>query len=276
MLELYHSGLTTCSKQVRHCLREKGLAYASRYVELWRYENLSAAYLAINPNGVVPTLVHDGVPIINSFCINEYIEDAFPDPSLRPSDARARARMRYWTWTADEIHLSLARLTHARMLQPALAGMTDADRNTLLAATPVPEKRARWRAITHGQYSSEQLQDALDNVLFILARMEAELVGAEWLAGGMLSLAEISMAAIVHRIFELYPERIDRAALPRLNDWWDRVISRPAAAYVYADGTEETPPRPARKSIEGIADFRIDRANPWSTGPATAPSARRP
>ena len=122
MLELYHSGLTTCSKQVRHCLREKGLAYESRYVELWRYENLSPAYLALNPNGVVPTLVHDGTPIVNSFCINEYIEDAFPDPPLRPSDLEERARMRHWAWTADEIHLSLARLTHSRMLQAARAG----------------------------------------------------------------------------------------------------------------------------------------------------------
>ncbi|MFL6802932.1 MAG: glutathione S-transferase family protein, partial [Xanthobacteraceae bacterium] len=112
MLELYHSGLTTCSKQVRHCLREKGLPYRSRYVELWRYENLSPAYLKLNPNGVVPTLVHDGVPILNSFCINEYIEDVFPDPPLRPADPNERARMRYWAWTADEVHLQLARLTH--------------------------------------------------------------------------------------------------------------------------------------------------------------------
>ena len=96
MLELYHSGLTTCSKQVRHCLREKGLPYKSRYIELWRYENLSPDYLKLNPNGVVPTLVHDGVPIINSFCINEYIEDVFPDPPLRPADPHERARMRYW------------------------------------------------------------------------------------------------------------------------------------------------------------------------------------
>ena len=58
MLELYHSGLTTCSKQVRHCLREKGVPYESRYVELWRYENLSPDYLKLNPNGVVPTLAH--------------------------------------------------------------------------------------------------------------------------------------------------------------------------------------------------------------------------
>ena len=92
MLVLYHSGLTTCSKQVRHCLREKGLPYESRYVELWRYENLSPDYLKLNPNGVVPTLVHDGHPIINSFCINEYIDDAFPEPPLRPADlANARA-----------------------------------------------------------------------------------------------------------------------------------------------------------------------------------------
>ena len=116
MLELYHSGLTTCSKQVRHCLREKGLNYESNYVELWRYENLSPDYLKLNPNGVVPTLVHDGTPIINSFCINEYIEDAFPEPPLRPADATERARMRYWAWTADEIHLQLARLTHASLL----------------------------------------------------------------------------------------------------------------------------------------------------------------
>ena len=66
---------------------------------------------------MVPTLVHDGVPIINSFCINEYIEDTFPEPSLRPADLVERARMRYWAWTADETHLSLARLTTARMLQ---------------------------------------------------------------------------------------------------------------------------------------------------------------
>ena len=91
MLELYHGGLTTCSKQVRHCLREKELPYKSHFVELWRYENLSPDYLKLNPNGVVPTLVHDGVPIINSFCINEYIEDAFPAAPERSARARAHA-----------------------------------------------------------------------------------------------------------------------------------------------------------------------------------------
>ncbi|MBX9824487.1 MAG: glutathione S-transferase N-terminal domain-containing protein [Xanthobacteraceae bacterium] len=60
MLTLYHGGLTTCSRQVRRCLREKGMAYESRYADLLRFEHLSPAYLKLNADGVVPTLVHDG------------------------------------------------------------------------------------------------------------------------------------------------------------------------------------------------------------------------
>ena len=56
------------------CLREKGVDYESRYIELWDYENLNPVYLKLNPNGVVPTLVHDGEPIINALVINEYID----------------------------------------------------------------------------------------------------------------------------------------------------------------------------------------------------------
>ena len=258
MLELYHSGLTTCSKQVRHCLREKGLPYKSRYVELWRYENLSPAYLKLNPNGVVPTLVHDGAPIINSFCINEYIEDVFPDRPLRPADPKERARMRYWAWTADEIHLQLARLTHARLLRASVNDLSPADKETMLKHTPVPEKRERWRVLTKGGYSPDQLQAALENVMFVFGRMDEELSQrGPWLAGATFSLGDISMLAIVHRISELYPDRLDRAAFPHVRSWWDRAMARPAAKFVYLNGTEETPKRPPTKSIAGIAEFRI-------------------
>jgi glutathione S-transferase len=258
MLELYHSGLTTCSKQVRHCLREKRLPYASRYVELWRFENLSPSYLKLNPNGVVPTLVHDGTPIINSFCINEYVEDAFPEPPLRPADLKERARMRYWAWTADEIHLQLARLTHARMLQRSVNELTPEDQKIMLEHTPVPDKRERWRVLTKGGYSTEQLDAALDNVMFVFGRIDQE-IGRRgpWLAGATYSLGDISMLAIVHRISEIYPGRLDRTAFPHLMDWWDRNMARPAAQFVYADGTDETPQRPPKKSVAGIFEFRV-------------------
>jgi glutathione S-transferase len=78
-----------------------------------------------------------------------------------------------------------------------------------------------------------------------------------WLAGKTFSLGDINMVAIVHRIFELYPERISRSDFPVLNDWWDRIMARPAAAYVYAEDTDEVPNRPRKKSVAGIAEFRL-------------------
>jgi glutathione S-transferase len=207
---------------------------------------------------VVPTLVHDGVPMINSFCINEYIDDAFPEPPLRPADLHERARSRYWAWTADEIHLQLARLTHARMLQQSVNELSTADKDTMLRHTPVPEKRDRWRLLTKGGYSEEQLDTALENVMFVFARMDEELgKRGPWLAGKTYSLGDIGMLAIVHRIGELFPDRLDRTRFPRTMDWWDRSMARPAAKFAYANGTDETPPRPKTKSVAGIAEFRV-------------------
>ena len=259
MLELYHSGLTTCSKQVRHCLREKGLTYKSRYVELWRYENLSPDYLKLNPNGVVPTLVHDGTPIINSFCINEYIEDVFPEPPLRPADPVERARCRYWAWTADEVHHPAARLTHANMLQKSLNDdLSPAEQQFMLDHTPVPDKRERWRVLTLGGYSKEQLEEAMDSVLHVFARMDEELGRrGPWLAGKTYSLGDINMLAIVHRVSELDRNRLDRKRFPHMMDWWDRSMARPAAKYVYANNTEETPKRPPKKTVAGIREYRV-------------------
>ena len=127
----------------------------------------------------------------------------------------------------------------------------------MLKHTPVPEKRERWRLLTQGGYSAEQLDAALENVLFIFGRLQDEIATrGPWLAGKTYSLGDISMLAIVHRITELYPDRIERARFPRLNDWWDRSMARPAAKYVYSDGNEETPKRPNTKTIAGIAEFR--------------------
>ena len=154
MLELYHSGLTTCSKQIRLVLREKGLDYESRYIELWNYENLNKDYLQLNEVGVVPTLVHDGVPIRNSFVIAEYIEDVFPEPSLLPATALARAKMRLWTWMADDIHLSATAVTYNANLQGMVDELNDADKLIMLEATPVPDRRARWQKLADGGIAS--------------------------------------------------------------------------------------------------------------------------
>jgi glutathione S-transferase len=257
MLVLYHSGLTTCSRQVRHCLREKGLAYQSRYINLLRFEHLSPDYLRLNPNGVVPTLVHDGHVVINSACINEYLDEAFPEPRLSPTDPKDRARMRYWTWTADDTHLQGARMTRNQRLKSSVEGMSADDTQLVLDTMPVPARRERWQKQAVGGHSVDEMETALAHVRFIAGQMEAELSArGPWLAGDVFSLGDISMGSIVHRVNELYPELLPPDTHPRINDWFKRAMARPAAVTTYMPGTEETPKIPPERSVAGISDFR--------------------
>ena len=73
MLELYHAGRTTCSRKARLCLAEKGLDYVSHYMNLGAFENHAPEYLKLNPNGVVPTLVHDGRVIIEPLPVGSIV-----------------------------------------------------------------------------------------------------------------------------------------------------------------------------------------------------------
>ena len=112
--------------------------------------------------------------------------------------------------------------------------------------------------LTVGGYTAEQLREAMESVMFVFGRMEEELARrGPWLAGKTFSLGDISMLAIVHRVSELAPDKLDRTKFPSLMAWWDRAMARPAASTVYSNATEETPKRPPKKSIAGIAEFRV-------------------
>ena len=75
-------------------LEEKGIEWTSRYIDLFKFDQMEPGYLAINPDGLVPTLVHNGAPVRESTVINEYIDAAFEGPKLVPTDSFGQARMR--------------------------------------------------------------------------------------------------------------------------------------------------------------------------------------
>ena len=71
-------------------------------VDLFRSEQYDPDYLKLNPKGVVPTLVHDGKPMIESTLICEYLDETFPEPPLTPADPWPKSRMRVWSKMVDE------------------------------------------------------------------------------------------------------------------------------------------------------------------------------
>ena len=93
-LVLYHAWVSSASRRVRFALEEKELPYQSVLVDLKKFEQHSPEYLAINPNGFVPTLLHEGIPVIESSVICEYLDDVFPRAAAaaaRPAGAGADA-----------------------------------------------------------------------------------------------------------------------------------------------------------------------------------------
>lgn len=91
--------------RVRIVLALKRLAWDAAPHDLRIGEQRAEDYLALNPQGVVPTLVVDGQPLTQSMAICEYLDEVFPDPPLLPADPLERARVRAFAQAiACEIH----------------------------------------------------------------------------------------------------------------------------------------------------------------------------
>jgi glutathione S-transferase len=102
------------------------------------------------------------------------------------------------------------------------------------------------------------MDTAMEHMHFVAERMQGDLARGPWLAGATFSLADISMASLIHRCLELIPDMFPQAAYPCLNDWYARLMARPAAAFVYAPGTAETPKLPPERTVAGISEYRTD------------------
>jgi glutathione S-transferase len=242
MLELYHAGLSQASVKVRTTLKEKGLAYKSHYLRIPEGEHLTPDYLAINPDGQLPALVHDGAVITETSVINEYLDDAFPDPPLRPASPIERARMRRWSQIVDE-HLfhAIATIGWAFGIGPILRERGLAEFEKSLARITLHSKRQKWLKAYHG-FPQGDIDEARAKIAYAVERMERTLADHPYLAGPTYSLADINVLSSAERMPRWAPDLMNRKVSPRSWDWLQRMMARPAVKAAYAV-SDEAPPR---------------------------------
>jgi glutathione S-transferase len=229
-VELYHFWSSVCSVRCRMALEEKGVPWTSRYIDLFKFDQLRPEYLAINPKGVVPTLVHEGAPVRESCVINEYIDAAFAGPALTPADPLGAARMREFTHVCDEGFAAIVKLTMVKYILPKLRNRWGDD-ELRRQAERRPTKfyqDVHGRAV-RGEIGEAELAAGRATIEELLDHVERTLAPGPWIVGGQFTLADIAIAPYMFRLAALGAGQFwSKTRRPRVDAWYDELAARAA------------------------------------------------
>jgi glutathione S-transferase len=252
VLELYHNINSVCAQKVRIALKEKAQEAREHLLTL-RGDQNEADYLKLNPNGVVPTLVHDGVPIVESSLILYYIDEIFPDPPLMPEAPAPRFCVRMYNKLIDEyVHNSCTILTFATAFRP---NFLKVPREVWLAEidkAPLKRRAEYKRSVIEHGLESEFVHGALAQHQKLLSWMADSLGRGRYLAGDSFSNAE---CAVIPYILRLELLKLDRlwTEYPAVADWWARMRVRPSVKAAIFD----------RMTEKDWAPFKNLAPDPW-------------
>lgn len=229
MLDVYTWEPNANSGKPLFCLHEKGVPFTYHYIDMGAHEHHASPFLAINPDGTVPAIVHDGFTMAESTPAMEYIDEAFPGPALRPSDPFRRWQMRVLMRYMDNVVApSLAMIASNRLAAPRYAGQEPEDLRRKLDRIPLPERRASWERLMFQSTPPADIDESERRVSDAIRRFDGILGQEPWLAGETFSLADICVFASFHGLPLSREEEVDDRASPHLMRWLRACHARPA------------------------------------------------
>ena len=232
MIELYHFAFSTCSQKVRLVFAEKEVEFVSHEINLMDGSQHDPEYVKLNPKHVVPTVVHEGRVILESSLIIQYLDDAFPDPPMRPNDALGRYEVDHWIKRVDEVlHVAAPIVTFALGPRQVLLQQPEEVLEANLAGIPDPAERAIRRSVIEHGVAAPEFADALGVFIDTIDDMERSLATSAWISGDGFGLADATLLPYVLRLEHLGMDPLlDSSARPNLADWFGRVKTRPSYA----------------------------------------------
>ena len=196
MLKIYGRKSSSNVQKVLWCCDELGIAYEREDVGGKFGKNRTPEYLALNPNGLVPTIDDDGFILWESNSIVRYLAAQHGNGKLWPQDPQAAAGASRWMdWQLSTLGPANAPLFRAYLRDPK-------------EAIPAAELAAAARRTGEAW-----------------GIVDAQLAKTAFVAGAGLTAGDIAFGNAIHRWYA-YP--IDRPALPHLRAWYDRLCARPA------------------------------------------------
>lgn len=210
-------------------LSEKGVTdWIDRHVDLFRGEQFSPEYIRLNPKAQTPTLVHDGEIVRESAIICEYIDDIYPDPSLRPASPAALAQMREWVKVADDhFYETVACLSFVSVFARTMKDKGPEEKEAHFRKQTDLGRVMRQRSCVDEGFNSKYVLRSAYNFMKLAADLEKELSdGRTWIMGDQFTLAEINYAPFIARIEALSMLESFLDNKPYTSAWWQRCKQR--------------------------------------------------
>jgi glutathione S-transferase/GST-like protein len=234
---LYHWEPNANSGKPMLALMEKGVAFDSHYLDLLSFDQHEPAYLAINPQGTIPAMVHGERVLTESTAIMEYVEEVFPGPRLMPEDPRDRWRVRWWMKFMDQwLGPSFSMIGWQVFVGPAVRARDPQELQAAVERIPLPERRVAWRKAISGQFGTDELAESRRRVALGIRMLEEELAKRPWLASNQYSLADINGFNLAFGLPVTWPELSNDVLTPNMLRWLRTIYARPATKACWAMG----------------------------------------
>lgn len=261
-MELYQTAHSTCSQKVRITLAEKGLVrgkdWIEREVDLGKFQQLDPEYLKLNPNGVVPTFVHDGNVLIESSAILEYLDEILPQPGLLPPDPVGRAKARAWMRYIDEVPTVAVRVPSFANLFAPMRFTSKSDAEFSAHADRLPLRKQFYQRMTQKGFGAKDIEYACGQIRQTCQRIEKAMsdLGGPWIMGPQYTLVDAQVTPLIDRMEDMGYEDLWQD-LAKMQGWWGRIKARPSyAAAFYA------PSRISdryKKHFKSASELRVER-----------------
>jgi glutathione S-transferase len=168
-MKLYINPLSPNVRRVRLTAAFLGQKLEEKSLDFTKGEHKSPEYLALNPNGAVPTLVDGDFVLTESRAIMQFLAAKKPESGLLPRDEQARADVTRWLfWDSSHFSPQVGTLVFERMLKP-MFGM--------------------------GEPNSSKIEEALTNFRRFAAVLNGHLEGKRYVVGNALTLADLTLAS---------------------------------------------------------------------------------
>jgi glutathione S-transferase len=193
-MKLYLNTLSPNVRRVRLTAAVLGIELEEKKLDFAKGEHKNPEYLALNPNGAVPTLTDGDFVLTESRAIMQYLASKKPEAGLLPKDEAARADVTRWQfWDSSHFSPNVAAIAFEKLIKPMM-GM--------------------------GEPDGRKVEEALGNVRRFAAVLNKRLEGKKYIVGDALTLADLTLASSL-----MYAKQaeIPLAEFPNVQAWFQRI-----------------------------------------------------